>query len=158
MALAARCRTGCAAVTVAGIFGLMRLLRPAVRARRFRWTLLLAVGPLLATWAVMAIIAATAPGPSTLGFEGALIPAVTIYVFAWSVLKGLLHAMSGVYEDDQDEGLPAARPTAAVAAVLGGHALIPGLGNQPGGRKGDRVTLATHRWHLGLSGAAPSKP
>lgn len=37
-----------------------------------------------------AIIIATAPAPSTRGFEGALIPAVTIYVFAWSILKGLL--------------------------------------------------------------------
>ncbi len=104
----------------------MRLMGPAVRARRFRWTLLLTVGPLLATWAVMAIIVATAPGPSTRGFEGALIAAVTIYVFAWSILKGLLQLMSGVYEDDQEEGLPAAGPAAAAAAVLGGHALIPG--------------------------------
>ncbi len=116
-----------AVCAVTGIFGIMRLMGPGVRARRFRWTLVLTLGPLLATWAVIAIIVATAPGPSTRGFEAAVIPAVTIYVFGWSLLKGLLQIMAGSDEDDQEEALPAARPGAAVAAVLGGYALIPGV-------------------------------
>ena len=111
---------------VTGIFGVMRLMGPGVRARRFRWTLLLTLGPLLAAWAVIAIIVAMAPGPSTRGFEAAVLPAVTIYVFGWSLLKGLLQIMGDADEDDQ-EALPAASPAAAAAAVPGGYALIPGV-------------------------------
>jgi hypothetical protein len=112
-----------AVFSVAGMFGALPLMVPSIRAQSLRRGLSLTLGSFAVPWAVAAIVVVTASGPSTRGFEAAVIPGVTIYLFVWGILKGLLKVSGDLY----DANPAAASPTAAMAVTLRGGAMIAGV-------------------------------
>jgi hypothetical protein len=110
-----------AVCAVAGLFGVLPLMTAGIRAQSPGWAYGSALGAFVAPWAVAAVVVVTAPGPSTRGFEAAVIPGVVIYAFVWSILKGLLVLFSG------GTNPPAVGPAAAMSATLRGKAMIAGV-------------------------------
>lgn len=106
---------------VAGLFGVLPLMTAGIRAQPAGWGYGSTLGSMAAPFALAAVVVATAPGPSTRGFEGAIIEGVVIYAFGWSILKTLLAAFS------DGTNPPAAGPAAAMSATLRGNAMIAGV-------------------------------
>jgi hypothetical protein len=111
-----------AVCSVTGIFGVLRLMVPGIRAQSLGRGMLLMLSPFAAPWALVAVLWAVVPAADSRGLGTAVIPAVTIYVFVWSVLKGLLAAIGNVYEENP----PPASAVPALTASLRGDAVIAG--------------------------------
>jgi hypothetical protein len=112
-----------AACIVTGMFAVMPLLVPGIRAQRNAWLFLFGAGALLAPWVVGAVTWAVAPAAAAKGSIAELGGAIGVYVFAWTIVKGLM-VVSG---DLWAERPPAAGPAAALRASLRGPALVAAL-------------------------------
>jgi hypothetical protein len=109
-----------AACVVTGMFAVMPLITPGIRAQQTVRLFWFGGGALLAPWAVGAIAWAMAPASATNGSIAELGGAIGVYLFAWTVVKGLMIVSGDIWASRP----PAAGPVAAMRASLRGPAFI----------------------------------
>ena len=81
---------------VAGLFGVLPRMTAGIRAQPAGWGYGSTLGSMAAPFALAAVVVATAPGPSTRGFEGAIIEGVVIYAFSAGRSSGLCSGHSAM--------------------------------------------------------------